>query len=641
MKSQTRFFVALVTAGFTFCAGSQRCVAVDFGAAMKYTVGANPRAVSVGDFNGDGIMDLVVADSGTLAPGDDGSVSVLLGNGDGTFRAAVNYSAGKIPVAVATGDFNGDGKLDLVVANSGSSNISVLLGKGDGTFQTHVDSEIGAGLTGLAVGDFNGDKKLDLVVSHGPGGVSVLLGNGDGSFQVPVTYSADASAESVAVADFNSDGKLDIAVAGKFNSGIVAILEGNGDGTFQPAQAYDPAGLIGGALAVGDFNGDGKLDLVVGVVSLGNASKSHVDLLLGRGDGTFSSGISLDSGGCRAGSPFAADLNGDGMLDLALVAGGGSPDGICVFSGGTISILAGNGDGTFQPPAILSSANATNLGAATDLGGSRSPDLVTLNNDSTISVILNSVDEDRMLTVSVAGTGSGVVTSNSGGISCGSAQGSCKAAFLPGTHVSLTAVPANNAAFTGWSGACIGTDPNSCSVTMSADAFITATFTSADFALNPSTQNLAVKRGAQGSETLMIMAQGGFSGSIALKCSVSGPAPMPTCGITPSSVTAGNTATLTVNASGLSAALVPQSFERVGGLYAAWLPLGLVGCILTAGFDKKRRRLWLLILAMVVTILPAACGGGSGQPPSQSYTVTVAATSGAIQHSTNINVTVN
>jgi hypothetical protein len=100
---------------------------------------------------------------------------------------------------------------------------------------------------------------------------------------------------------------------------------------------------------------------------------------------------------------------------------------------------------------------------------------------------------------------------------------------------------------------------------------------------------------------------------------------------------------LTVNASGLSAAMIPQPFERAGRLYATWLPLGLMGCILTAGFDKTRRRLWLLLLVMVATVLPAACGGGSssGPPPSQNYTVTVAATSSAIQHSTNINVTVN
>jgi len=120
---------------------------------------------------------------------------------------------------------------------------------------------------------------------------------------------------------------------------------------------------------------------------------------------------------------------------------------------------------------------------------------------------------------------------------------------------------------------------------------------------------------------------------------------MPTCKISPNSVTPGNTATLTVNAAALVASLAPPRFERAGVFSIAWLPLGLVGCVLAAGLDKKRGGTWLLcLLAMLVTILLAACGSSStngGGPPPQDYTVTVTATSGALQHSTNINVTVN
>ena len=147
------------------------------------------------------------------------------------------------------------------------------------------------------------------------------------------------------------------------------------------------------------------------------------------------------------------------------------------------------------------------------------------------------------------------------------------------------------------------------------------------------------------SDVLTFPAQGGFSGSIALACSVAGPFPMPTCGISPASATPGSNATLTVNAAALSASLTEPWFERCESLHAAWLPLGLFGCVLATGLDKKRRRVWALCFLMfAATILPAACGGGSStvtkDPPPQNYTVTVTAISGAIQHSTAISVTV-
>jgi len=156
--------------------------------------------------------------------------------------------------------------------------------------------------------------------------------------------------------------------------------------------------------------------------------------------------------------------------------------------------------------------------------------------------------------------------------------------------------------------------------------------------------SLTMKRGGQVSDVLTFPAQGGFSGTIALSCSVVGPVPMPTCGISPASVTPGNNATLTVNAAALSASLTAPWFDQGARLFAAWLPLGLLGCVLATGFDRKRRRLCALCLLMLAaTILPAACGGSSNPPPPvpQSYTVTVTATSGALQHSTQVIVTVN
>jgi len=154
-----------------------------------------------------------------------------------------------------------------------------------------------------------------------------------------------------------------------------------------------------------------------------------------------------------------------------------------------------------------------------------------------------------------------------------------------------------------------------------------------------------MKRGGQVSDVLAFPAQGGFSGTIALACSVAGPAPIPTCRISPQSVNSGGTATLTISAAALATKIVPPlPFERASQLYVTILPLGMLGCVLATSFDKKRRRLWALyLLVLAATILPAACGGGSSVtkgPPPQNYTVTATATSGAIQHSTAISVTV-
>jgi len=166
-----------------------------------------------------------------------------------------------------------------------------------------------------------------------------------------------------------------------------------------------------------------------------------------------------------------------------------------------------------------------------------------------------------------------------------------------------------------------------------------------DFTLSPAAASLNVKRGAQASETLTFAAQGGFSGSIVLTCSVSGPLPGLACGVSPNSVTPGGSATLTVNAAGISAALAPQSLNMTTGLRAALPPIGIFGFVLALS-DRKRRRLWMLCLLLIVaTILPVACGGGSSnwppRPLAQSYIVTVTATSGTLQHSTAIAVSVN
>jgi hypothetical protein len=258
--------------------------------AQSFNAGLFPSAVAVGDFNGDGKLDLAVAGYGRYLDdygnyhNFDETVRVLLGKGDGTFQPAVNYAAGSGPTSVAVGDFNGDGKQDLAVANYYSSGVSVLLGKGDGSFLPAVNYTVGAYPISVAVGDFNGDGFLDLALANqginGAGSVSVLLGKGDGTFLPAVTYAAGSYPNSVAVGDFNGDGVPDLAVAGL--GGAVRVFLGKGDGTFPMTNFSYIAGSGSLSVAVGDFNGDSFPDLAVA------NSSNGVSILLN--DATWPSG---------------------------------------------------------------------------------------------------------------------------------------------------------------------------------------------------------------------------------------------------------------------------------------------------------------------------------------------------------------
>jgi len=243
-----------------------------------------------------------------------------------SFNSPQSVATALSPKSVALADFNGDGTLDLAVANSGSNNVSIIL-RGASIRESFV--AVNHNPVSLAVGDFNGDGKPDLVVANqDSNNISVLLGNGDGTFQPQVLYAVENLPDSVVVGDFNNDGKLDIAVANNKSKNI-SILLGNGDGTFQPQTAYPASGHAAAFLVTADFNNDGKLDLAVA------DDNSSVCTLLGNGDGSFQKPVCHAAGS----SPIAiavADFNGDGNVDLA-VAGSG------------LEILLGNGNGTFQP----------------------------------------------------------------------------------------------------------------------------------------------------------------------------------------------------------------------------------------------------------------------------------------------------
>ena len=276
-----------------------------FSVVSSPAVGNLPGAVVVGDFNGDGKADLAVVNAGAQLLNDSWVVTILLGNGDGTFTAAGNESVmGVGSAALCVGDFNGDGIADLALANYDSATVSILLGNGDGTFKAPTIINVGRGPSSIATADFNNDGYADLAVTnHTDNTVSILLGNGDGTFSAGANLAAGASPSGIVVADFNGDGRPDLGVAS--GNDTVSILLGNGDGTFGPAITHATPSIASN-LAVGDFNGDGIADLAV--------TDGYISIFLGKGDGTLTLADNL---GSSAVNVVAADFNGDGITDVA------------------------------------------------------------------------------------------------------------------------------------------------------------------------------------------------------------------------------------------------------------------------------------------------------------------------------------
>jgi hypothetical protein len=346
-----------------------------FQSVINYPVGNQPASIQVGDVNNDGKLDLVVVNT------TDGTIGVLLGNGDGTFQAQkLTTLSGAFPSLVIA-DFNGDGKLDLAVGvptpQVNTSALAVLLGNGDGTFQAPVNYPVNAAPHVLAAADFNKDGKLDLVTLGQ--GVLVLLGNGDGTFQAPINTPL-SQPDGLVVADFNQDGNLDIATTSIPSLGFpsLTLLLGNGDGTFQVnvlSQTYiEP-------FAAGDLNGDGKPDLITETT----VGPAIVETLLNNGDGTFTAGQSLPTAAEVSESALSivlSDLNGNQKLDLVVASSntetnaGTLPD--------IVSVVYGNGDGSFANfpsyPASLATPGGSPPGSVGtpvvgDFNGDGKPDL--------------------------------------------------------------------------------------------------------------------------------------------------------------------------------------------------------------------------------------------------------------------------
>ena len=344
--------------------------------------------VATGDFNGDGITDLAIANAST--------VSVALGNGDGTFRSPVGITVATTnPSGLVAGDFNGDGIPDLAV---GGTVVSILLGKGDGTFQNGAAPAI-SGASGILSADFNFDGITDLALASGAA-VVVALGNGDGTFQQKATYTLPGNILTMALGDFNSDAKADLAVF-TFSPSSLYLLLGNGDGTLQsPVTTSTASEPEADYVATADFNGDGRLDIVTagGGPSVGGAA-----VYLGNGDGTFQPAVVVSNGpaGTSYGGVAAADLNGDGNPDVIYF----STTGTTRSFNSNVLTLINNGDGTFQQTSVSAPVPAGILTLiAGNFNGDGVPDVaVTTNFPAGVYTLLGAV-ADLGIAIGSSGT---------------------------------------------------------------------------------------------------------------------------------------------------------------------------------------------------------------------------------------------
>ena len=575
------------------------------------------------------------------------------------FALSVAYGSGGFEAqSVAVADVNEDGKLDLLVANactsginrdctSSNSDVGVLLGNGDGTFQTAVTYDSGGvGPRSVAVADVNGDGKLDLLV---PG--VVMLGNGDGAFQSAVTYdSGGVGPRSVAVADVNGDGKPDLlvandcCVAGVPSFGTVGVLLGNGDGTFQTALTYSSGGVRPQSVAMADVNGDSKPDLLV-ANACGDpdcAAEAPVIVLLGNGDGTFQTdgifqtAIAFGSGGSMSRSVAAADVNGDGKPDLLMAnscTSVGSPNG-CTNNNGTVGVLLGNGDGTFQTVPVVN-GGVTFHGAVTYGSGGFEAQ----------SVAVADVNEDDKPDLLVANSCNDLacIGETPVGVLLGNGDGTFQTVMVFGSggqiSSSVTAADVNR---DGKPELLVANACTSSNCNGAVGVLINQTVPNFQLRANPDSITITAP-GKSGSTTIRVTTYGGLSPGSLTNWICSGLPAESSC--TFGSIGSNNQVSLSITTMAANDLRRPL-FEHHQHLFYAMLLPGFLGVVSVAGRRLTLRGLQLLALSVLLglTVLWVACGSNSSHSshgtPAGSNTIIVSATSGTLQRSTSIALTV-
>lgn len=332
--------------------------------ALPYLVGALPSDVVLGDFDGDGFLDMAVANHD---PALDNRVAVLRNNGDGSFAPSVFYPVGDRPFWLVAGDFNGDGSPDLAVTNYFGASVSVLLNLGDGTFAPHTAYSVGIGPTFLDAADLDGDGYFDLVVANGlESSISVLHNQGDGTFARQVNYEVGPLPYGIVAADLNADGAVDVAVSnygtGRLVTEVQVLLNDGAGGLATWGISTVGPGAVG--LVAVDVDGDGYPDLVTADEGFDGGNQS-ISYLRNNGDATFATAITYVVGI----GPYdvaATDFNADGRADLA----------VACFEG-VVAVLINDGAGSFAPASLFAAAPGILGIGVGDLDGNGTPEIAT------------------------------------------------------------------------------------------------------------------------------------------------------------------------------------------------------------------------------------------------------------------------